>query len=771
MQKKHKRILSGILAAGLMISSLPIDSAFAATQSDKTIYKKDAFSYTFKDKTGIKKITVNGKIKKIKVGVKSKKITFLKKGKYSICVTNKKGKVKKYTFILDKTKPSIQGALKNVVYDNNITIKISDNYALASITENGQFLKVKNKKVFTKTYSNNGTYRLVVKDKAGNKQTKIFTINKNFSETTAPATSTPSAITPNPTNISDPSKTKGVVSSVSIDNSNETVYTKITTKLEDGSDMTFVTKGWYLIEENDVITYDIKKNILTVSRNGQEIYDISIDKIKEETPVVTGTPTNNTTTKPSNTPDITPYPTKPSTTSNPVITSPNTTSVPIVTCDHKNVTTKIVEPKNDYTNKCFNIGYTIKDCKDCGEQIIDDYTIDDWDAVIDTQNKTVLLGEYTGHNVSDTGGEYLTVYDTAKLTINGKTELYNVEIVDGNTSFADNHSLTEITIEKGVKINSFYKIFNDCSSLREITFRGCNEVDTAQRMFAGCKNLTSINGLNNLDFSKTKNMKEMFIDCSSLKNWVFNNIDVSNVTNMESMFSHCINLSSVNISNWNMKNVTNMSEMFAGCNALKSISLYTKTLSKVEDMSNIFADCENLSVCDLSEIPITSSLKNTYGMFNNCKSLINIDVHTLYTKNVVNMGHMFNKCTSAEKIILCPYDSSSTQFSFASAKNLYGMFWGCENVYAILGISGYAWDMRNVENMQYMFAECKQLDMSIDFKTVKFDTSHEIDMNYMFWDCNAHAYVTIYLNKDIYNNPNVHANSIVLNSKVTLELA
>jgi hypothetical protein len=74
---------------------------------------------------------------------------------------------------IDTTKPTVSGVKNGKTYKKAVTIKFSDKGSgIKSATLNGKKIKT-GKKV-----SANGTYKLVVTDKAGNKKTIKFTIKK-----------------------------------------------------------------------------------------------------------------------------------------------------------------------------------------------------------------------------------------------------------------------------------------------------------------------------------------------------------------------------------------------------------------------------------------------------------------------------------------------------------------------------------------------------------------------------------------------------------------
>jgi hypothetical protein len=99
-----------------------------------------------------------------------------KNGKVTFMVVTTSGKryAKTYKVTgIDTTKPTVSGVQNGKTYKKAVTIKFSDKGSgIKSATLNGKKIKT-GKKV-----SANGTYKLVVTDKAGNKKTVKFTIKK-----------------------------------------------------------------------------------------------------------------------------------------------------------------------------------------------------------------------------------------------------------------------------------------------------------------------------------------------------------------------------------------------------------------------------------------------------------------------------------------------------------------------------------------------------------------------------------------------------------------
>ena len=126
-------------------------------------YKKNITVKVDSD-TVIDTFSVNGNA----VGAGSCLIT--KEGKQKVSCTDINGKTTTISFVMDQTKPTVKGVANGKTYTGAKTIKFSDKYGIKSATLNGK--KISSGKVVSK----NGSYKLVVTDKAGNKSIIKFKI-------------------------------------------------------------------------------------------------------------------------------------------------------------------------------------------------------------------------------------------------------------------------------------------------------------------------------------------------------------------------------------------------------------------------------------------------------------------------------------------------------------------------------------------------------------------------------------------------------------------
>ena len=114
-------------------------------------------------------------------------------------------------------------------------------------------------------------------------------------------------------------------------------------------------------------------------------------------------------------------------------------------------------------------------------------------------------------------------YDDGVRTIYSLTDdaTLNLRITMGLTSEGSNWTLTEIHINKSVKLR------------------------TGERVFGACHNLTTITGLSHLDLRNVWTTERMFFCCNSLESLDLSGWDTRNLTDMGSMFENCESLKSL----------------------------------------------------------------------------------------------------------------------------------------------------------------------------------------------------------------------------------
>ena len=121
--------------------------------------------------------------------------------------------------------------------------------------------------------------------------------------------------------------------------------------------------------------------------------------------------------------------------------------------------------------------------------------------------------------------------------------------------------------------------------------------------------------------------------------------------------------------------IEDMSSMFENCKSLIKVDLSSFNSQNIIDMSDMFGGCKSLIKVDLSSFN-TKNVTNMSGMFAGCKNLIKADLSSFNTENVTNMSFMFSNCVNSIKVDL-------SSFNIQNITNLSIMFWYCNSLIKI----------------------------------------------------------------------------------------
>ena len=258
-------------------------------------------------------------------------------------------------------------------------------------------------------------------------------------------------------------------------------------------------------------------------------------------------------------------------------------------------------------------------------------------------------------------------------------------------------------------------------------------LSTCKDAFADMPKLTSIVGLNKINFSNIKDMSNMFKGCSLLTGVDMTNWDISNVTNRTDMFTNCNSLTNLNMTN--VKLGSNLSGLFYGANNLIVIngldSVTFKAGTRVTNTSNMFYNCTQLPYDTikqiLSKITFSDSV-NASKMFNNV---------LLSESNITEICSMIGNITSID---ILGRQSELTNISILKpildkcsfeGKQCEGLFEGWSKLTDISILSSY--DFKNITSLNNMFKDC--IALSNISSLASMDVSSVEDMSYLFYNC------------------------------------
>lgn len=196
---------------------------------------------------------------------------------------------------------------------------------------------------------------------------------------------------------------------------------------------------------------------------------------------------------------------------------------------------------------------------------------------------------------------------------------------------------------------------------------------TCSKWFSGCTNLTSIEGIENLNTSNVKYMNEMFGQCSNLETLDLSHFNTENVGNMSNMFNGCTKLHDLNISSFNTENVTNMYGMFYGCSSLETLDLSHFNTKNVlyTGLCYMFNGCSSLSSLDVSNFTTDKPRMQLDGLFQGCSSLQTLDLSSFSTGGANSVNDMFDGCSALRTIYV------SKLFTFNRGVSSSNMFRDC----------------------------------------------------------------------------------------------
>lgn len=148
---------------------------------------------------------------------------------------------------------------------------------------------------------------------------------------------------------------------------------------------------------------------------------------------------------------------------------------------------------------------------------------------------------------------------------------------------------------KDIKQSALLAFIKSSDNSLQIVTRGTSITMPANctGLFAGFSKMTSITGLQHMDFSLTTNLKNMFSGCNVLSEIEgIKNIDVSNVGSFQNSFNECRALPSLDLSTWDATKASNYGNAFRRLYAASEIIL-NESFGKPSANSQLFQQTGN----------------------------------------------------------------------------------------------------------------------------------------------------------------------------------
>lgn len=253
---------------------------------------------------------------------------------------------------------------------------------------------------------------------------------------------------------------------------------------------------------------------------------------------------------------------------------------------------------------------------------------------------------------------------------------------------------------------SWFYEFSNLSSIEGLENLNTSKVTDMRYMFWKNSKLTTLN-VKNMNTANVTLMKEMFYGCSGLKELDVTGFDVSQVTDFTNMFRGCSNLERIDISKFRFKNATSLKGLFYQCSALTSISIGSQLdcCDNLTDVSYMFFECTNMKEVSFDAFFNTDKVTTFHSMFAGCENLENINVAgginaTLNTTSATDLAYMFSNCYKLPKM---PFSWNGQKVTTTRT-----MFQNCRSL-TELNLSILKTD--KVTDMSYMFYGCKGLNL------------------------------------------------------------
>ena len=181
------------------------------------------------------------------------------------------------------------------------------------------------------------------------------------------------------------------------------------------------------------------------------------------------------------------------------------------------------------------------------------------------------------------------------------------------------------------------------------------------------------------------------------------------------MFKDFTNLISIDFNNnFDTSKVTNIAYMFENCSSLISLDLSSFNTSNVTAMNHMFNACSSLSTLDISSFN-TSNVTTFRYMFFNCKSLVNLDLSSFNSSNVTNMEFTFYGCRSLVYLDLSGFNTSNLQY-------MNGTFWICSTLTTTINIIG-----TGITGYNHIFSGAAQTNDAVITLNYTAETSDLVD--------------------------------------------
>ena len=341
--------------------------------------------------------------------------------------------------------------------------------------------------------------------------------------------------------------------------------------------------------------------------------------------------------------------------------------------------------------------------------------------------------------------------------------------------FSSLNEITGLTYLNTESVTDMDCMFEGCRSLVSLDLSSFNTKNVTRmgQMFHDCIGLTSLD-LSSFNTDKVTSMTSMFDRCTSLNPLDLSSFNTDKVTDMSDMFNNCLNLAEIYVSpNFTVKNVVMSKNMFTDCTKLRNYDENYVDITRANwgydgylQLGKILAGMPAAAYCDgdksfhflvpNSDLILSGKLENSEETIT---KLFEVNLEPNYCQGEKNWADVFpawwynnSPCDEVTKVMFeesfknvlptCCINwfdrfQSLTEieglqfFNTENVTNMASMFGGCCSLTS-LNLSSF--NTENVTNMFGMFNNCVALN-SLDLS--RFNTGKVTDMTDMFGNCSA----------------------------------
>ena len=298
---------------------------------------------------------------------------------------------------------------------------------------------------------------------------------------------------------------------------------------------------------------------------------------------------------------------------------------------------------------------------------------------------------------------------------------------DSSTLMMDMTALTAVNTENlnTSRTENMKQLFRKCAKLETLntTDWDTSKVESMYQVFYQCKALQSIPGIEDWETGAATSMRGMFRECGVKGDLDLSGWDVSNVTEMYQMFYKAPNLVNLNAEGWKMGDCTTMQQMFFALPNLETVNAAGWDTSSVTNMYGTFYENFKLRSLNVTGWD-TSNVTDAYCLFTRCRALEEmIGSGGLNFGKVPVMGAM---CAGWDSMTYL----DATNWNCGSCTDMGQMFGWALKLKTIKGIEN--WDVSNVTIFSEMFRFSYELE-NLNLSTWKPSSGEKF--NSMFADC------------------------------------